>query len=58
MPRDLYVPGPSYFDDRVREVAGWWKILDYQRQAIELAGYDVETPQVSAELLERIGRVR
>jgi glycosyltransferase involved in cell wall biosynthesis len=44
----LYLPGPSYFDDAVKEVAGWWHILKYQREAIELAGYEVDTPEPPA----------
>lgn len=47
----LYVPGPSYHDPQVRRYAGWWQILEYQRQAIERAGYEVETPEVLPELL-------
>lgn len=39
--RALYLPGPSYADERVRASAGWWVILEYQRRAIAAAGYDV-----------------
>lgn len=52
-PLALYLPGPSYFDPRVREVAGWVKILEYQREAIELAGYDVEVAETPPDLLEQ-----
>jgi len=40
--RALYVPGPSYYDQQVKDYAGWWNILEYQRQALELAGYEVD----------------
>ena len=51
MLRALYAPGPSYHDPRVKEVAGWHKILVYQREAMELAGYEVDTPEAPAALL-------
>ena len=42
----LYCPGPSYRDSWVKTYAGWWQILEHQREALELAGYEVDTPEI------------
>lgn len=44
MRKALYLPGPSYFDPEVEGSAGWHKILVYQKEAIEDAGYEVVIP--------------
>jgi len=50
--RALYLPGPAYHDAHVKETAGWWHILAYQREAIEQAGYDVVVPEVPAGYID------
>lgn len=48
----LYLPGPSYHDEQAKVYAGWWHILEYQRQAIEQAGYKVVVPEVPKEYID------
>ena len=48
----LYIPGPSFHDPQVREYAGWAKILDYQLQGIEKAGFDVTVAEVPKEYID------
>lgn len=48
----LYLPGPAYHDRQVKVHAGWWHILEYQRQAIEQAGYEVIVPEIPAEYID------
>lgn len=55
--RCLYLPGPSFYDKFVREYAGWWKILEYQKEAIESLGYEVYTPDVKVEGRESLSRI-
>ena len=51
--RALYCPSSSYFDEGVKQYAGWWRILEYQKEAIEGAGYEVICPQVPGEYLDK-----
>ena len=53
----IFSPGPSYSDPRVREVAGWVKILDMYHAALRELGFDVVVPEVPFELIERRGTV-
>lgn len=48
----LYLPGPSYYSPQVKEQAGWWGILELQRQAIEIAGFEVLTPEINTDFVD------
>lgn len=50
--RALYLPGPSYHDEGVKKYAGWHRILELQREAIQEAGYSVDTPNLNPALID------
>lgn len=53
----IFSPGPSYHDPQVREVAGWVRIFDLYREALEELGYEVFIPQVPPELIDQSSTV-
>lgn len=53
----IFSPGPSYHDPKVREVAGWVRIFDLYREALEEMGYEVFIPDVPQTLLDQSSTV-
>jgi len=48
----VFSPGPSYSDPRVRETAGWVRVFDIYREALEELGYKLFLPEVPPELID------
>ena len=48
----VFNPGPSYFNPEVRKYAGWTRILDLMKEALESLRYEVCIPEVPAELVD------
>lgn len=48
----IFSPGLSYHDPEVRKYAGWVKVLDLYKEALEELGYEVFIPQVPSELVD------
>ena len=53
----IFSPGPSYSDHEVRKVAGWVKILDLYKEALDELGYDVFIPNVPREFIDQASTV-
>lgn len=53
----IFSPGPSYSDPRVREYAGWVRILDLYKEGLEELGYEVLIPHVDPELIDQSSTV-
>lgn len=48
----IFSPGPSYSNPEVRKVAGWVRILDMYKVALEELGYEVFVPEVDPRLID------
>ena len=48
----VFSPAPSYSDPQVRKVAGWLKVLDIYKQALEELEMEVFIPKVPPELVD------
>lgn len=52
MLKAIFSPGPSYSNPEVRKVAGWVRILDMYKVALEELGYEVFVPDVDSRLID------
>jgi len=48
----IFSPGPSYFNSDVRKYAGWVRILDLMKAALEQLGFEIFMPEVDPALID------
>ena len=53
----VFSPGPSFSDPRVREYAGWVKILDLYEEGLSELGYGIFVPGVDPKLIDQSSTV-
>ena len=53
----VFSPGPSYLSPEVRKYAGWVRILDLYKVALEELGYEVFIPKVDPKLIDQSSTV-
>ena len=53
----IFSPGPSYTNPETRRFAGWLRIFDVYREALEELGYEVFIPEVAPELIDGVSTV-
>ena len=53
----IFSPGPSYTKPETRKFAGWLRIFDIYKEALEELGYEVFIPAVPPELIDQASTV-
>lgn len=53
----IFSPGTSYTDPMARKYAGWIRILDLYKEALDELGFDVFVPEVPPELIDKSSTV-
>jgi len=53
----IFSPGTSYTDPSARKYAGWIRILDLYKEALDELGFDVFVPEVPPELIDKSSTV-
>ena len=50
--KTIFSPGPSYYDENVRQNAGWWHILELYKNGLEELGFKLFIPCVPPSLID------